>query len=186
MGEPEITDERQEELFKLFQEWDVADTAEEARAMFRRGVGAVKTDGMIWPGKYCMGHTEDDYALLHGGIGETVHCSGCVTFKGEEGKLAPEIRISRHYTLPQSREGRGRARSEGLAFKDSGADDAAQWAAGELSDAGCTRRSRNVEYCTEEPKITDFSRGEEMTAVATLVGFTDKQLSTVARIVADG
>ncbi|MFD9867480.1 hypothetical protein ACFXI8_23650 [Streptomyces niveus] len=60
----------------------------------------------------------------------------------------------------------------------------AEWAVRELQNAGCTRDISGG-YVTEEPKITDFSRGEEMTATAELVGFTAAQETEVRRLISE-
>lgn len=90
-----------------------------------------------------------------------------------------QIIIRRTYTLPNSREGRGKVRAETLVYDADDWRTPVEWAAETLKDAGCTRCNRGDQYVTEERKITDFSRGEEMTATATLEGFTTVQLQGV-------
>jgi hypothetical protein len=90
------------------------------------------------------------------------------------------IKITRTYTLPHSREGRGRPAVEEITYDSDDYRTPVQWAAEELRNAGCTRHDRGSQYVTEEPKITDFGRGEEMTAEAELTGFTDDQFAAVA------
>lgn len=91
----------------------------------------------------------------------------------------PTIKITRHYTLPRSREDRGRSTVAPLNWDADDWRTPAEWAADELRDAGCTRHNWGPRFVTEEPKITDFSRGEEMTATAVLDGFTDAQIQAI-------
>lgn len=91
----------------------------------------------------------------------------------------PTIKITRHYTLPRSREDRGRREVERLAYESEDWRMPVEWAAEELRNAGCTRHNWGPRFMTEEPKITDFSRGEEMTATAELDGFTTEQLHAI-------
>lgn len=93
------------------------------------------------------------------------------------------IKIARTYTLPSSREGRGRPEVERLAYDADDYRTPVEWAAEELSNAGCTRHNRGPLFATEEPKITDFDRGEEMTATGTLEGFTVEQLDEIVAAV---
>ena len=90
----------------------------------------------------------------------------------------PIIKVARHYTLPHSREERGILRTETLVYEDCG-DTAEEWAVNILRDAGCTRHNWGADYITEEPKITNVSEGEEMTATATLLNFTSEQWNRV-------
>ncbi len=93
----------------------------------------------------------------------------------------PHIKITRTYTLPHSREGRGRPEVESLTYNQDDYRTVEEWAAEVLTDAETTRHNRGAVYITEEPKITDFRRGEEMTATAELSGFTVDQLVQVCR-----
>ncbi|WP_432040858.1 hypothetical protein [Streptomyces chartreusis] len=86
-----------------------------------------------------------------------------------------KVQITRTYTLPQSREGRGRIEVERLTYEEPHWQTPAEWTADVLRDAGCTQHNFGDRYVTEEPKITDFRRGEEMTAIAELDGFTGAQ-----------
>lgn len=94
----------------------------------------------------------------------------------------PHIKITRTYTLPHSREGRGRPEVESLTYNQDDYRTADEWAAEVLTDAGITHHNWGAVYITEEPKITDFGRGEEMTATGELSGFTDNQLVQVCRL----
>ncbi|MFE4863227.1 hypothetical protein, partial [Streptomyces sp. NPDC056670] len=78
-------------------------------------------------------------------------------------------------TLPTRREGRGRVRVEPFAYDGDGGQSPHEWAAEMLSNAGCTRHNRGTQYVTEEPKITDFARGEETTATGEVTGLTPDQ-----------
>lgn len=93
----------------------------------------------------------------------------------------PSIKITRMYTLPSSREGRGRREVETHTYDVDDYRTVAQWAVETLTDAGATRHNWGPVYITEEPKITDFGRGEEMTKSAELSGFTDGQLVSTHR-----
>ncbi len=97
----------------------------------------------------------------------------------------PRIKITRTYTLPHSREGRGRPEVESDTYDADDWRTVQEWAADTLRDAGCTRHSWGPRYITEEPKITDFARGEEVTAMAELSDFTDTQLMSIYRQMTD-
>lgn len=94
---------------------------------------------------------------------------------------APTVRIIRAYTLPNSREGRGRPRVEELVYEEENWQTVEEWAVEQLQDAGCTRDAGTSRYETEEPKIVDYSRGEEMTATALLKNFTYEQEREIYR-----
>lgn len=91
------------------------------------------------------------------------------------------IKIIRTYTLPTTREGGGRLRVERLAYDPDDWRTPVEWAAQELSDAGCTRHNWGPQFMSEEPKITDVGRGEEMEAVAEVGGATPEQLAEIIR-----
>ncbi|MGW6602258.1 hypothetical protein [Streptomyces sp. NPDC055036] len=106
----------------------------------------------------------------------------------------PEIKITRHYTLPQDTEDydperetapdartKGIRRVERLVWDE--LDPVAEWAAQELQNAGCIRDNGRG-YSTEERKITDYTRGQEMTATAELIGFTNEQKAEISRHIA--
>jgi hypothetical protein len=95
------------------------------------------------------------------------------------------IKIHRSYTLPQSREDRGRIEMERLEFDPEVGDTAVEWAVEALRNAGCTR-DNVTNYITEEPKVTDFSRGEEMTASARLYGFAEDEERAVNYLLTRG
>lgn len=93
----------------------------------------------------------------------------------------PSIKITRTYTLPSTRtsEGRGRVRTEPLTYDTDDWRTPVEWAAEELANAGCTRHNWGPRFMAEEPKITDYSRGEEMEAMAELHGFTDDETAQI-------
>lgn len=92
---------------------------------------------------------------------------------------APAIKITRTYTLPTTREGGGRPRTEELTYDPADYRTPVEWAAEELSNAGITRHNWGAEFITEEPKITSYATGEQMTATAALSGFTADQMRDV-------
>ncbi|MEO3852591.1 hypothetical protein ABGB09_34075 [Streptomyces sp. B8F3] len=94
--------------------------------------------------------------------------------------MTAEIKFTRSYTLPNSREGRGRTEIERLVYEKPHWLTPADWVVKELRNAGCTRYNNHDRYVGEQPKITDFSRGEEMTVTADLVGFTQEQAAAIA------
>ena len=93
-----------------------------------------------------------------------------------------KIKILRTYTLPSSRENRGRTGNEPHTYDPDDWQTVTEWTAGVLRDAGCTRYSHGHEFVTEEAKITDFARGEEMTATAHLTGFTPEEITVITTL----
>lgn len=91
------------------------------------------------------------------------------------------IKVTRTYSLPTTREGGGRPHVERLAYDPDDWRTPVEWAAEELSNAGCTRHNWGPRFMTEEAKITDFARGEEMEAVAEVDGATPEQLAKIIR-----
>ncbi|MFJ4902937.1 hypothetical protein [Streptomyces sp. NPDC088727] len=87
------------------------------------------------------------------------------------------VKITYSSTLPHSHEGRGRIQVGEFKYDaEECGESPHEWAAEMLSNAGCTRHNRGARYVTEEPKITDFARGEETTATGVVTGLNDDQV----------
>jgi hypothetical protein len=97
----------------------------------------------------------------------------------------PTIVIRRTYTLPESREGQGRAEVEREQYDADDYRAVPQWAAETLANAGVTRHNRGAQYVTEEPKVTDSSRGEEMTATGEVLGIAEEDAREIYRLMGE-
>ncbi len=94
----------------------------------------------------------------------------------------PTVKIMRVYTLPGTREGGGRRVIELLPYDEELGETVADWTAGQLADAGCTRHNFGPRYMAEETMTTDYRRGEEMDTTAELLHYDADQLSAVYRL----
>jgi hypothetical protein len=95
-----------------------------------------------------------------------------------------EIKVTRTYTLPRNREGRGVVLVVSEKYDPDLYDSPIEWAGEALQCVDCTRHNWGNQFVKEEPTITDYSRGEEMTAIAELMGFTQDELIEVIQSMA--